>query len=1042
MEFWLAFSSAIRRRAKYCAVSVLLALVFSSSVNSAEPLPRDESGGVDSVVPFSDYHQRLWDTRNHLPQVSAISIAEDPRGYIWVATEGGLARFDGANFEVFDGSVSPLFADPLLRKVFVAPDGTVWVGSTDRLITISVDNTIREITVEGKPAGRIEDIVWFNGAIYAGGDAFYRIEMTASEAEIFSGEAVEQLDASRVTSMTVLSNRLWVATEHRLFALSAEEGKPEQEVDLTSLGNKVHVTRMTQYDGTLILGTNSGLMQLDEQLRVSPYPINSASISDAVELTFADSYGNLWIAGNQRLLQVVKGRLIEEVTDIDGKTAPWFVTGFEDRKGNLWFGSRTHGIQRLRYDGTRRLGKAAGLEESYVWTFTPGRSGMLVGTNQGLYLYANERFTPMLTDDRLPDKAVYALFTDSKAHYWIGTRSGLIVVDDSMAVIQTFPELDSFQINSIAEGEDGTVWIATLGGLYRWTHNTLEAMTDAFNLGTVNIRYVYMDEEQTLWIGTARGLFQYKSGNAQRYAGDKLLASTSVSYIGQLSDGRLLIGTFQSGFAVQNPDGWRWMTPEQLPAAGVMFVAEHNESLIFSSLRGVYQMIKQSLTSDGRPDVRLIIDDYGQEADSDGIRCCNGAGSGRGMVVGDYLYLPTLNNVARLDLNHALASADLQNTVIESLKTRNKKYFSGQPRLPEGVRNVQFRYTSPVFYRNSALTFRYRLNGYDTEWTEVGGRREAFYTNLPHGNYTFEVQSRLREQNPWSEGDTFHFSITPFWYERPWMRFIFVLAGMLVFWGFFYLRTIRLQRAKQHLEDMVQSRTRELDKANQQLADANVQLKKASLTDALTGLCNRRYHDNNISMILQRAEKQQGVYAVLLDIDNFKLLNDEYGHAIGDEVLTTFSQVLRSQTGYNDHLIRWGGEEFLIILSGKISPADFITDLMAALKEAEWPAPIARTQPPTCSVGVCYHPPHSQGDWEWKHTLVLADKAMYLVKGHGKNGWLMMMPEEGERSALADSVIHLHPEVLFQQKHLIMCGSPHVMDKLKKRCPRVGETCD
>ncbi len=1042
MKFWLSVNELMQRvKVRTCSFTLVAIAVFFSLSAQGATLPAQSTRG--DITPFSNYHQRLWDTRHHLPQVSAISIAEDPRGYIWVATEGGLARFDGNRFEVFDGSVSPLFADPLLRKVFVAPDGTVWVGSTDRLITISADNTIREITYDNKPVGRIEDIVWFNGAIYAGGDALYRIEAPVSHvSDQSSTDTVKRLDASRVTALTVQSGSLWVATEHRLFTLSGAAGNHALEVDVSSLGDKVHVTRMTLYNGGLILGTNAGLMQLDEQLRISPYLLDASMITDVVELTFADNYGNLWVAGNQRLLQIVNGRLIEEVTEIDGKTSPWFVTGFEDRWGNLWFGSRTHGIQRLRYDGTRRLGKAEGLEESYVWSFTRGSSGIFVGTNRGLYLYASERFTPVLTDSRLPDKAVYALFTDSHQQYWVGTRSGLVVLDDTLNVVQTFPELDSFQINSLAEDRDGSVWIATLGGLFRWKDNQLEDMTGAFNLGTVNIRYVYLDEEQTLWIGTARGLFQFRNGEAERYAGDELLGGTSISYIGQLKDKRLIIGTFQSGFAVKNAGGWRWMKPDVLPAAGVMFVAEHNESLIFSSLRGVYQMSKQSLTSEGRPDAKLIIDDYGQEADADGIRCCNGAGSGRGIVDGNYLYLPTLNNVARLDLNHALASNHIQNTVIESLRTRNKHYFSGQPRLPVGVRNVQFKYTTPVFYRNSALIFRYRLNGYDQEWNLVDGRREAFYTNLPHGHYSFEVQSRLKEQNQWSEGASFNFSITPFWYEQPWMRFLFVVAGMLAFWVFFCIRTLRLQRAKQQLENMVQSRTRELDAANQQLAEANVQLKKASLTDALTGLNNRRYHDNNIGIILQRAEKQQGVYAVLLDIDNFKHLNDEYGHAVGDEVLKTFSEVLRGQTGFNDHLIRWGGEEFLIILSGKVSPADFITDMMAALKEAAWPAMVAPIQSPTCSVGVCYHPPHPQADWEWKHTLVLADKAMYLVKGHGKNGWLLMTPEESERGTLADSVIRLHPEALFQQKHLIMCGSLHVMDKLKRRCPKVGETCD
>ncbi len=1027
MEFWLAcfvtFHRVVVRRSEILLACTASFFLISLQFVSASPI------NTDKVVAFSEYHQRLWDTRSHLPQISAISIAEDPRGYIWVATEGGLARFDGNHFEVFDGSISPLFADPLLRKVFVAPDGVVWVGTTDRLITICTDNHIREITFADNPLGRIDDIVWFEGAIYAGGDALYRIDVShADKSKSHSDEAVTRLPVTQVTALTVKSDELWVATDQRL--LSIGDARVVQEIDLASLEDRTHITSMALYENRLVLGTTSGLMQLDDYQQLSSYKLNALEISDSIELTFADSYGNLWVAGNQRLLQIVKDQLVEEISEIDGKTAPWFVTGFEDRWGDLWFGSRTHGIQRLRFDGTRRLGEAEGLAESYIWTFTHSKNGILVGTNRGLFLYANKRFAQVVADNRLPNKVVYSLFTDSNEQYWVGTRAGLVLLNADFSIRQSFPMLDNHQINSIAEGDDGAVWIATLGGLFRWKDNALQNMTAEFELGTVNIRYVFFDDKHTLWIGTARGVYQFTHGKARLYTDDKTLSETSVSYIGQLSDGRIVIGTFQSGFAVKNADGWRWMTPDLLPAAGVMFMAEDSDKLVVSTLRGVYQMSKQSLTMEGRPDTKLIIDDYGQEADADGIRCCNGAGSGRGISEDNYLYLPTLNNVARLDLKQALTRERPLSTVVESLKTRNKQYFSGEPELPIGVRNVQFRYTTPLFYRNSALTFRYRLVGYDPEWTNVGGRREAFYTNLPKGNYTFEVQSRLKEQNQWSEGATFQFSIMPFWYEQPWMRFLFLIAGMFVLWGFFYVRTLRLQRAKQRLEDVVQSRTRELDAANQQLAEANSQLKKASLTDALTGLNNRRSHDCNIKSILDRAERQQGVYAVLLDIDNFKALNDTYGHAVGDEVLMTFSKVLQQRVAYNDHLIRWGGEEFLIILNGNASPAEFITGMTTAMQQAPWPAAIAKS-PPTCSVGICFHAPVQHHKWVWQHTLVLADKAMYLVKRQGKDGWLLLSPDDHARDAIADAVIYQAPDALLTEDALTMRGSAHVIDALK-----------
>ena len=1000
------------------ALLFLYALVFLF-LFPADVIAAPVAKEAPATIPYSQYHQRIWDTRNNMPQVSAISIAEDNTGFIWVATEGGLARFDGNRFRIFDGRTSPLFSDPILRKVFVTPDDRLFVGTSNHLLKIK-DGQIEEVLLDGKSLGAINDIIWFNGYLYAAGEGLFRVSANGDHVNRIAGEA------GHIRTLATDQHRLWIGSSTGLSYLDGQH--ISQSVPASGLPSGAHIIHLAQYREQLLVGTSEGLFIASDSGKLRAYETTSGVINDPIEMLFADSKGNLWIGGKQRLLQLTGHTLVEEVNEIKGRTSPWFVSAFEDRAGNLWFGSRTHGLQRLRYDGTASLGKKAGLDEPYVWTFGKQRDGILAGTNAGLYLLKNHQFTPLIQDARLPNHVVYSILTATDNTLWLGTRSGLVHLDENYQVLQRFPQLDGMQINGIEEFPGGDVLVASTGGLFRWDQETLQkvSLSDGEEIG--NTRFVFADNTGDIWAGTTGGLIHLNGKGELMPVNDDILNTVSIAYIGQLKDGRMLVGTFQSGFAVQQQSGWYWPDERQLPASGVMFMAEQDDNLVISSLKGVYQISKHSLEAGAPVEVSMLVDDYGPESDTDGIRCCNGAGDAKGLVDGNILYLPTLNGVATIDLTLSAINRRGLVPVVDEIIVQGESVTKSGALLPEGERNLQINYTSPRFYRNSALEFRYRLNGYDRDWINAGNRREAFYTNLPPGDYTFEVEARLKEWNAWGEPAFFRFSMPPFWYEQQWMRLVFVLLAVLAFWAVYHIRTRRLERARLQLEAMVTARTAELDKANKQLAEANEQLQQASLTDSLTRLNNRRYLDTFIDKILAKAARQQrGVFCIILDIDNFKVLNDELGHAVGDDILVKFADILRREVRSADHVIRWGGEEFLIVLDAGISVSEFIGRLMCSMELTRWPHQQRLSSPPTCSVGVCYHPPGGEAGWTWSHTLILADKAMYMVKRCGKEGWLQLQPQQPVAEDLPEKVIKQKPEMLVNSNRFHMEGSPHIL---------------
>jgi diguanylate cyclase (GGDEF)-like protein len=186
---------------------------------------------------------------------------------------------------------------------------------------------------------------------------------------------------------------------------------------------------------------------------------------------------------------------------------------------------------------------------------------------------------------------------------------------------------------------------------------------------------------------------------------------------------------------------------------------------------------------------------------------------------------------------------------------------------------------------------------------------------------------------------------------------------------------------------------RKVRSTNQKLKQANAQLAYNSLHDPLTGLLNRRSLQDYMQKKMQQGERRQSTPAVtdgfiLLDIDHFKHINDHFSHDAGDAVLVELSRRLRTLTRQGDMLLRWGGEEFLIVLRG-INQSG-LTNFANRVLQAIGQTPVSYQQtliPVYASAGFLLYPFASlnEQDLGWEKTLHLADMALYLSKVHGRN---------------------------------------------------------
>lgn len=215
------------------------------------------------------------------------------------------------------------------------------------------------------------------------------------------------------------------------------------------------------------------------------------------------------------------------------------------------------------------------------------------------------------------------------------------------------------------------------------------------------------------------------------------------------------------------------------------------------------------------------------------------------------------------------------------------------------------------------------------------------------------------------------------------------------------------------LKREVRRRTQELESKNAELENAYIALERASLMDPLTGLYNRQYLNNQLPQEINRAQQAyllhrdgtlenspSDMLCFLLDIDNFKSINDTYGHMAGDRILTDLAKVMRSVFRPSDMLIRWGGEEFLAVCrnTNRLEAVALADRLQQGIRDHDFELSQQKSINISCSIGFCVLPlyPSTPSKLNWDSYFGLLDECLYAAKRSGKDCWIGLTGEKSE----------------------------------------------
>ncbi len=957
----------------------------------------------DLPASFDRYTFRRWTRDDGLPQNSVQAIIQDSKGYLWLATQEGLARFDGVRFVVFDRHTSPALPANNVLSLVLEKGNSIWIGLRNGgLVRLVGQRHIDSSTASTGIASAFVRALLIdrNETLWVGtrGGGLMRASLLGPDAPSFT--PVPALANTRILNLFEDTNgTLWIATEGQGL-IRMRNGQVHRFHASDGLGtNTVWKTLQTR-DGTLWAATYGGGLARFHGHSFIPLTTKDGLPANRVTCLLEDHAGTLWAGfAGAGLAQIRDGRVVATMTS--GPLARATILSLlEDREHNVWVGTESHGLIRLGESLFTTLGTADGLTSPMVRCVLEAHDGSLwVGTSSGglqHFVRQDGRMVLAAVQPHLPAADVFALYEEPGGRLWVGTyQQGVFLLDGKK--LRRWDSNDGLPANTVwaLEGDGrGGVWAGTYGGgLAHITRNGIETLGQAQGLTSRLIRVIRHTRNGELWVGTSGGgACVIRHGTVVANPGTSRIAHATVMDIYEDARGALWFGTNGAGLCrlFNGTFGCVTMAQGLLDDVAFRILEDARGRFWMSCNQGIYRVARKDLDAvlDHRR-TTLACQVFGR---TDGMPTdeCNGGSQPSGWQTEDgTLWFATPEGCVAVDADTAPRGQPPTTIVIESLRADGKTIpLDRTPVLGPGTRAIEINYTALTFRAPEKIRFQYRLTGLGEAWIDAGTRRTAYFNHLEPGTYSLTVRAR-NNLGRWSApASPLTFSIEPYFYQRLPVQLSALLMMLLGITALAGLRIHGHQRRERELEDKVAIATLRLRKAHEALEAANERLKELSLHDPLTGIPNRRSFDQTMALFWQQSLRTGAPLSLLMiDIDLFKDYNDRSGHLAGDACLRKVASILRDALRRRtDILARFGGEEFAVLLpsSSTATACQLAEDLRRAVESAGIEHPTSRHNGVlTISIGVAsvvaspdMHPPD---------LIAASDAALYLAKAHGRN---------------------------------------------------------
>lgn len=961
-----------------------------------------------------------------------VDLLEDSHHRLWAATRSGLYRYDRERELLVPAR--DVHGKLLFRVVTYAldeaPNGELLIGSGDGLYIFNPDTLESRLLshnpedANSLPSNVVTDVYMDRQTkqLWLGlDDGLLRIDWPTQKSRLIvpNPEDPKSVAANGVRSIAQdHKGNIWAGTDQGVYRLNPSTGAithyRHDPKDPFSLGNDITRQIYVDKQGWVWTGSDSGGVGLyddanDRFLRFEFRDGSPGTISsNTIRRIYENDNGDLWIGTYPSGVNVYDRssaamRIYRREAGLDQGLLDNNVEAVEeDKDGNLWLGAGgvtrynpnsetfTHYVNSASKDSRVPSGSLLNgqIDSDGEIRFGSWAHGVL------LYNPVQDRFDELPADPTqvtrgeqsshlLNDKMVWSVYEDRQKNLWMSTH-----------------------FNGITKFDKKT-------GIYRFYPH------DAHNNDTVSCPVVWTSFEDShgrFWVGTAYGLnlMDREKGTFKRYLptaeSAKGLVNGSILSIAEDRKGRVWFGT-DMGLHLYHPDSDSFTvynTKDGFVDQGIRAILEDNSGNLWLGTNNGIVMFN--------PDTRVVRNFVRYNGEMIGGTSTGAATATRN----GELAFGTRNGLYIIDPAKVAVNRKLPPVVLTDFRIFTQKIPVNGPEkiLTKAIsqtEKITLDYTkSMISFSFAALNFRepeknqyaYKLEGFDNDWRYLATQRTALYTNLPAGTYEFKVKASNNDGVWNEEGRRITLVILPPPWKTWWAYCLYALLVLALLMWFVYSQhkeVLRERQTSRELEIKVAERTAELSNKNNELEEAYAQLEAISLSDPLTGLSNRRYLQKLMPMDIAKVqreyeEKISGLRGekssldltfFILDVDHFKSVNDVHGHAAGDQLLIEFSTLLIQACRESDCVVRWGGEEFLIV-SRFIdrSEAPLVAErIRSSVAQHEFALPNGERLHKTCSIGfACFPFLHDRPmALSWEQVIDIADQALYAAKRSGRN---------------------------------------------------------
>ncbi|MEM6302224.1 MAG: diguanylate cyclase, partial [Pseudomonadota bacterium] len=860
----------------------------------------------------SQYLVDRFGRESGLPSDTVWVVREGPNGYLWIGTRGGLVRFDGARFSVFNRQSHPEFSANEVRDLEWTPNGELWIGTYGGGAMLMRDGEFESI---GSEDGLVGDVVYdihraSDGSIwFATGSGVSRFDGQ----EIRSWREEDGLASPQVFKIASDENEtLWFGG--LTGGLSAFDGREMRALRTNSeLDSTLIISLSLDPVLGVIAGTTAG--NLYQVLASGEAQLIQRDDTDIIDVSLRDRDGNLWLGTyDNGLWRTNKKSGRDRIPLMANAQSPVIVGLLEDTRGSLWV-STANGLFRVRDTPFLQLGVEEGLADKTTVVTSEPNGTLWVGTERsGIF-----KVSPNGLIEQQPflrDQSISSLLVSRGGDLWVGSFGGgaFVVRGEQVTPIGSAEGLSSDHIFAIQETRQGDVLLASDLGVDLWNPTTAQLESVFAEAHGAVIRNIHQARDGSIWLGGNGGLYRFQN-NEYRYWGEaEGLPSSVVSQVYEDERGIFWIAVRDGGLVrIGDNKLFSYEAEHGLPQLSSYAILEdRSRNLYISGSGGLLKVSRDELDAVALGKKAAVHVQRFDEAK--GLRFTQFSGGfqpSAWTTPDNRLWFVTNLGLINFRANDLMTSAPQPHSFVEAVRVNGEELaLSNAIEIPASMQSLEIDYSAPELAEPDAIAFRYSIN--DGAWLDAGARRTAYFTSLPAGAVSFRVQAKLGDgsfSTPGDETATLNLYRLPRWYETTWS----VLAALaLLVVAMTLVQRIFSSRARvreAQLRNLVDQRTEEL-------REALVRVEANARIDSLTGIANRRHMEEQLRSVWNMARRSGvQVSVMMLDIDRFKQYNDSLGHNAGDDCLRKIANAISGNLlREHDMVARYGGEEFLVVL--------------------------------------------------------------------------------------------------------------------------------